>query len=280
MTFTLPVRYYRNFVDQDKPNAEEYLEFEHSEFELPPEQTALLLVDCWDNHHLTESIDRMDAVVQERIGPVLDAARQSKMSVIHCPSPGVAETYREWTRYADETDLGMVDDSGEDDGIDWPPRAFRDATSYWMSAHGNLDDDNEYREYAKHPEPRANPIDLSIHPRLEFSPAHDEFVVANADQLHRLLAHQEILHLLFVGFFTNVCVRNRDYGIEAMSQRGYNTILLRDCTTAIESHDTVDKELHKKIAIREMETLYAWSATSTDILDALDTPGDERADRP
>lgn len=44
----------------------------------------------------------------------------------------------------------------------------------------------------------------------------------------------QVLHLFFAGFATNICVEHRDYGMRAMQARGYNVILLRDGTTGIE----------------------------------------------
>lgn len=48
-----------------------------------------------------------------------------------------------------------------------------------------------------------------------------------------------------------------------MSEMGYNVILIRDCTTAIEAHDIVDQQLITKILI---ETKYAWSTTSKEFI--------------
>jgi nicotinamidase-related amidase len=48
----------------------------------------------------------------------------------------------------------------------------------------------------------------------------------------------------------------------AMNQRGYNLILLRDATTGIEFHDTVDTLQATEMTIREIETKQAWSATT------------------
>jgi len=59
-----------------------------------------------------------------------------------------------------------------------------------------------------------------------------------------------------------------DYGVRAMSEMGYNIILLRDCTAAIEAHDTVYQLLATRIFVQEIETKYAWSTTSKDFIEA------------
>lgn len=55
-----------------------------------------------------------------------------------------------------------------------------------------------------------------------------------------------------------------------MNGRGYNIILLRDATTGIEAHDTVDDLLMTRMTIREIETKWGWSATSGDFVAACE----------
>jgi len=76
--------------------------------------------------------------------------------------------------------------------------------------------------------------------------------------------------LLYVGFHTNWCIQNRDYGMRQMRAQGYNPILLRDCTCAVESHDTLEDRTHEKIAIRDIEVQIGWTATATDLRAAID----------
>jgi hypothetical protein len=50
-----------------------------------------------------------------------------------------------------------------------------------------------------------------------------------------------------------VCIPLKDYGVRAFHARGYNVVLLRDCTTAIEGHDTIADMAGTRQAIRELE---------------------------
>jgi hypothetical protein len=52
------------------------------------------------------------------------------------------------------------------------------------------------------------------------------------------------------------------------ARHGYNCILLRDCTNASESSDTIDGELLLKAAIREIEYAVGWTATGKDFIAA------------
>lgn len=71
-----------------------------------------------------------------------------------------------------------------------------------------------------------------------------------------------------LSFATNWCVIGRDYGMIAMCNKGYNNILIRDATTGVEFHDTVNDLTATKISIREIETKYAWSTTTADFVAA------------
>ena len=92
----------------------------------------------------------------------------------------------------------------------------------------------------------------------------DEYVVATGDQLQEVAEERGILHMIFAGFATNWCILNRDYGMRAMAQRGYNLILLRDATAGVEFPDTVGEHFATEIAIREVEQQLGFTAANAD----------------
>jgi hypothetical protein len=51
-----------------------------------------------------------------------------------------------------------------------------------------------------------------------------------------------------------------------MNERGYNIILIRDATTGIEFHDTVNALTATSMAIREIETKQPWTTTTDEFL--------------
>ena len=53
--------------------------------------------------------------------------------------------------------------------------------------------------------------------------------------------------------YTNSCAIRRDYGIHPMKRRGYNAILVRDCTTAIENSTTIADEAMTTHAVKDIE---------------------------
>jgi len=93
--------------------------------------------------------------------------------------------------------------------------------------------------------------------------------IGNGEELHRLCAQREILHLLYVGFHTPGCMNLRDYGITAMKQRGYNCVLLRDCTNGMEAPEHFDEQIGMKAFIAFLERNWIYSISSDELIQAL-----------
>ncbi len=100
------------------------------------------------------------------------------------------------------------------------------------------------------------------------APKQNDYVIISGSHLHKILKKLGILHLFYVGFATNMCLQHRDYGMRAMSERGYNLILIRDCTTALESHETLDNLLITRLFAHEIEMKYAFSTDSARFVEA------------
>jgi len=250
----LPVRYYRLGVEPGQPCEERRFRHATLNWTLRSEQTALVLVDCWDIHYITSHEERSGQICRERLKPAIEACRAAGIPVIHAPSPPRARHYPQWVRYAGDDEL--VSHAGAQP--DWPPDSFRRR-------------DGEWSAYAK---PREWVLDewaqRADRQRIvpEIAPKPEDFVIATGAQLHRLCRDRAILHLLYAGFATNMCVLYRDYGMRAMQQRGYNVILLRDCTTAIEASHTLEEEGLTQWSILEIEMVVGTSLTSDELIRA------------
>jgi nicotinamidase-related amidase len=253
----LPVRHCDIFPEPSLPPREEHFQHAELEWSLPARQTALVLIDCWDLPRIDSHLERSARIVEQKLAPVAQACREAGVAVVHAPSPQTAEKYPQWVRYAgDDTLFG-----GDWSPPSWPPSDFRRKTG-------------DYRGYAIPRESRLTMLkrqqERRILPALTPQPA--DYVIATGEQLHRLCRHQRILHLIYAGFAANVCVLYRDYGTRAMSQRGYNVILLRDGTCAIESADTLSEERLLKAAILGIEMFVGSSTTSQALIDACTLP--------
>ena len=246
-------------------HTESSIRYQSATWDLDPRQTALILVDIWDTHIVRSHMERARQIVRDGILPVLDAARKAGITAIHAPSAAVAARHSP-DRWADGLERvsapprtavrglrgvlsGIRSRSGR-----WPPASFRDRTG-------------PYAIYARTPPsmwpgPKP-PRDIPDSVR----PLPGEPVIASGAQLHRLLRARRVLHLFYAGFATNVCVKDvHDYSMRTMHRRGYNLILLRDCTTGIENAETVDELLLTRLAILELEQSCA-SATAEAFLE-------------
>lgn len=99
-------------------------------------------------------------------------------------------------------------------------------------------------------------------------PLSHDFVVSTGRQLHELLKAKRILHLFYAGFYANMCVQYRDYGVSERGKRGYNSALIRGHATATESHDTVDKFLIIEQSIGHIEMFHGFTVSSEDFIRA------------
>jgi nicotinamidase-related amidase len=253
-TIRLPVRYYRLGVETGAVCEEGAFQYRTMTWDLPSQQTALVMVDCWDIHYIQSHEERSGQICRERLAPVIAACRAAGITIIHAPSPPRARHYPQWVRYAGDEELSPH--SGP--SADWPPEPFRKRTGEWSAfakpREWVLD------EWAKRADQQR------IVP--EIAPQPDDFVIATGAQLHRLCREREILHLLYAGFAANMCVLYRDYGTRAMQQRGYNIILLRDCTTAIEAAHTLGDEGLTQWAVLEIEMIVGTTTTSEEVIRA------------
>ena len=243
----LKVQYFQDSPPAGRPYREEHFIRRHVQMELPVEQTALVLVDLWDNHFIESWLERADRITREAVVPVLERARQTGLTIVHAPSPPIAEHFDQLKQHAPPLPVAESD---------WPPAPFRRRQGAYASFRG----------------PRAQPPGIPLIDALGMSPHIDvrdgEHVVATGDQLHDLLRANGLIHLVYVGFATNWCILNRDYGMRAMAQRGYNMILLRDATMGVEFPDTLAAEMATEMAIREVEQQLGFSAAKDDFLAA------------
>ena len=246
-TLRLRVRYFQDSTPQGVPCREENFIRREIDMDLPVDQTALVLVDVWNAHFIESWLERAADVTRQAVAPALQKARDAGITVVHAPSPEVADQFVQLKRHRPPDPQPVPA---------WPPAEFRHREGVYAAYRG----------------PRSQPPGIPGIPDLGISPAievlDEEFVIATGQQLHELLMERRILHLLYVGFATNWCIRNRDYGMPAMARRSYNTILLRDATMGVEYPDTVATCLATEIAIRECEQQNGFSASNADFFAA------------
>jgi len=74
---------------------------------------------------------------------------------------------------------------------------------------------------------------------------------------------------MYAGYATNMCILTRPTGIIKMKELGYNIILVRDATLAIETPESLDNEWAKKMSINLIETSFGKTTTLKDLKNSL-----------
>jgi nicotinamidase-related amidase len=254
---SLSAQYFQESTPADIPCREENFVRREIPFSLPVEQTALVLVDLWNAHHIDSWVERAEEIVKEKIVPITDAARKAGLTVVHAPSPELLKNNK-YDIYQSHLEPDRKAESA------WPPKNFRlrqeEFAAFQMPSKQPPGVDSRWQKIA--------PI-LDMTPHIR--PEEGEYVIANAEQLQALCAKKKFLHLIYAGFATNWCVLQRDYGMIKMSERGYNCLLIRDATEGVEYPDTLEQKWAREIAIRETEQRYGFSISSEDFLGACRT---------
>lgn len=246
-TLRISPRYHRWHVDPGVEWLESNTTYAYLDWEVPVEHSALVLLDVWQRHYLKDTEERAEDIIQRRLLPLLHRAREQGMEIIHAPSPGVAKRYDAWYGKNLEAPKGSREV--------WPPSDFR---------HKN----GEYGKYARpfevREEERQNLPALEIHP--DVGPEPEEAIIGTGYELHKYCEEHGILFLFFAGFNTNACMITRDYSPLAMGKRGYESIVIRDCTTGMESADTHESLAQTRNAILFFEMFGHYSVTSDEMV--------------
>lgn len=249
---TIHPRYYRWHVDPGVEWLETNTNYATLNWTIPVSQVAVVLVDVWQRHYIKEPEERAEAIINENLIPLLVACRKSGLEIIHAPSPPVAMQHPNWVKLVSKAERKTQSDG-------WPPTSFRKKVDAYQSFGRPV----EPREAERQSLPS-----LYFHPKV--MPEGKEAVIATGEELHRYCKQKEILFLLYAGFNTNACLITRDYGMLQMcNDRGYETILIRDCTTGMESRDTQASLGQTEGAILFFEMFGQYSITSKEIISGL-----------
>ncbi|MEX2232873.1 MAG: isochorismatase family protein [Cyclobacteriaceae bacterium] len=247
-------RYHRWHVDPGVEWLETNTGHATLDWNLPLSHTALVLLDVWQRHYLKDTEERGEMIINNNLVPMLNKCRQSGLRIIHAPSPEVAQKHPNWTKLITPEEAKTKRD-------DWPPREFRTLSGPYQAYN---------RPHEPREEERRNLPELTFHPKVR--PLANEAVVASGEELHRYCKKEGILFLLFAGFNTNACILSRDYGTIQMSNRGYQVVLIRDCTTGMESEQTQATLAQTNNAILLLEMFGQYSVASDEIIDGF-SPG-------
>ena len=244
-------RYHRWHVDPGVEWIETNTRYATLDWKVPLSQSALVLLDVWQRHYLKDTEARGEKIINENLLPLLSKCRSEGMRIIHAPSPEVAKQHPQWVGLVSESEMTRSDHQ-------WPPQDFRNLSGPFQQYR---------RPHEPREEERQNLPALTFHPKVQ--PLSNEPVVASGEELHRYCKKEGILFLVFAGFNTNACILSRDYGTIQMSNRGYQVILIRDCTTGMESAETQPSLAQTRGAILLLEMFGQYSISSQEIIEGF-----------
>jgi nicotinamidase-related amidase len=250
-------------VDPGAPDMSVHWQRRERTVHLPLEQTALILIDVWDIASERERNPPVgDKIVRTAIGPLLQAARAADMLVVHAVHRPIGWDGK---NNAPRIDARSGDSMARDrlpeeiarqpvDPTQWPPREF----VYRVG---------EYGQFARNDSPAYLPYAYvqGIHPGALPTQRDREYLESDFDRVQTILRENKVLHLLYVGEWTNGCVVMRPVGIRRMSALGYNTIILRDATWGPELADTWDTMEVTRGAVMDIEILNGFSALASEV---------------
>jgi nicotinamidase-related amidase len=104
----------------------------------------------------------------------------------------------------------------------------------------------------------------------EIEPKEGDLLIYSKEQFDRLLRSRGIRVLFYMGFETDECIINSNYGIRNMHSYGYMTNIVRDCTTTYESAETLKGLWRTKVAVEQIEKLWGYSITSTELVNSFE----------
>lgn len=223
---------------------------------IPPEQAAIVMVDVWNDLFDADFMVRAQKIIETKIAPLSQAFRSVGSLVVHAPSNRVALKYPDFLPKLSDVEIW----GNPQPKHNWPPKDFLEKKG----------------PYCTHAKPESATTSKSHEDIInnwaiakEVIPQSGDIVIRTGEELHHILEKRKILYLFYVGFASNICMLNRDYGMKHMSKRGFEIILARDATTGVEYAHTTETLSQTSGAITMTESNIGFSVTTQEILDAI-----------
>lgn len=242
-------RYHRWFVDPGVEWLETNTHAAYLDWKIPLAQSALVLVDVWQQHYLKDTMQRTNDIIDKKLHPLVVQCREKGLQIIHAPANRVAIKSPNWVKLTSGSDRYFKADS-------WPPMDFRESKGQFQEFAGPFEPREEER--------KSISASMNFHPKIR--PVGNEAVVSSGEELHEYCKQKGILFLIYAGFNTNGCILSRTYGAVNMGLRGYKIVLVRDCTTGMETKESQPEMLQTNGAILLLETWGHNTVTSDEIV--------------
>jgi len=240
------------------------------DIEVPAEEIALIAMHIWNiGFHLElqfspqgkagavmemlEWASRSISIIKNEIPPILKAAREANIQVIHIASDEhYAKKYPGYQRT-----LHVAGD--EPPGLPKAPRY--DELKPPDEIKDNLLFGAKFKESLKYYTPNLDFPDLA-------RPLDSEYVVFTTHQLNEVLRQQRIWNLIYIGFALNWCLWFSPCGMVDMSRLGYRCSCIKEAVMAVENKESAVGELHKQEALWRTSLMFGYVHSAGDFIQA------------
>ena len=216
-------------------------------FQVP--QTAILICDMWDHHWCRGASERVDELAR-RMAPLVDAAREHGVQIIHAPSETM-EFYRNAPQRLRILELAPVAPP--------PPLGLPDPPLPIDDSDGGCDTpDHFYKAWTRE--------NAALHIQG------NDVVSDSGPEIYSFLRHRGIRNLLVMGVHANMCILKRTFAIKKMTNWGIRCVLVRDLTDAMynpHSRPFVSHAQGTELVIEYIEQYWCPTTLSASVRQAL-----------
>ena len=214
-------------------------------------RSAIIICDMWDRHWCKGATNRVGEIAR-RMQPVLEAARNQGVLIIHAPSDTMAFYAKAPGRLLAET----------------APHAAPPAAAIQVEEPALPIDDSDGG--CDTPGDQTHTAWTRETSQLKIEPG--DIISDKGTEIYNVLRQHGIDTVFMMGVHANMCILNRSFGIRQLTKWGVRCVLVRDLTDAMynpKSRPYVSHSAGTELVIEHIEKYWAPSVLSGDILQAL-----------